>query len=156
VRHNWAVLTLSCLAIKKNGRTPPGSPVRTQRRPVLNSVAVLSKARYPRMCSNCCGSHLLLPSDEDKWLHAPGSPIRTLAGPLSILSLRTCHDFNMCASQQTFSHAISFLRGRWQAGFPVQCESGQNPHVSHPQLHCSQSVFPAQCNLCVLNPIRRS
>jgi hypothetical protein len=49
-----------------------------------------------------------------------------------------------------------FSEVRWQVGFPVQCESGQNPDVSHPQLQCSQSVFPFQCNLCVLNPIRRS
>jgi hypothetical protein len=118
---------------------------------------VLSKARYPRICANCSGSHLVLPSDEDKWLYAPGSPIRTLPGPLSILSLRTCHDFSMCASQQTsLLMQYLFFEVRWQAGFPVQCESGQNPHVSHPQLQCSQSVFPVQCNLCVLNPIRRS
>jgi hypothetical protein len=110
-----------------------------------------------------CGSHPVLPSDEDKWLHAPSSPVRTLSRPaLNPLIVCTCDsDFSMGASQQTSSY---FLRNKVllmqylfsrsarlssQAGFPSNAKSGQNPHASHP-VQCNQS------RLCVLNPVRRS
>jgi hypothetical protein len=159
VCHNRAVLTLSWLAIKKNGRTSPGSPVRTQSRPVLNSVVVLSKARDPRICANCSGSHLVLPSDEDKWLHAPGSPVRTLNRPaLNPVIVRTCDsDFSMGASQQTSSHAISFATNFFSCNIlprgPRVCR--RKPAFYPMRIRPESSCF-APTNYSVRNPCFQS
>jgi hypothetical protein len=124
------------------------------------TVVVLSNVRYPRSCANCSGSHLVLPSDEDKWLHAPGSPIRTLSGPPSIFSLCACDsDFSLGASQQPSTHAILFLEvhcSSLQGGCPMRIRPKSSCFAQLQLNPCFQSNLASPCVSCGAQSIART